>query len=314
MRSCFDCEFNFLSSVNHPNIVRLFHIFHGKDCIFFYSIALKQFLNRNSELFTAAVGLEVMQSHHIAHRDLKPENILLSSTEGDPVLKMADFGLSSRRLWSLGVILFELLNGYPPFSGRNNFQVLKNIKSSTCLPFSQRVLPELHLDSVDMCAKLLSLNPTHHLSFSEFCSHNFLTINGEVRGSFGKVNKGIILNSQKRVAVKRLSRLLEEGDVEFQEMKAIGRTHHKEPSSFTRILSHYSIGIVLLEIICCRKNVILDLLEEEEAVLEDWVYNCFENKKLEKVEDPLLRLPSSNEEGSANARRLARPASSIAQN
>ncbi|KAM6563545.1 hypothetical protein CsatB_023543 [Cannabis sativa] len=41
-----------------------------------------------------SVGLEVMQSHHIAHRDLKPENILLSSTEGDPVLKMADFGLS----------------------------------------------------------------------------------------------------------------------------------------------------------------------------------------------------------------------------
>ncbi|KAM6590603.1 hypothetical protein CsatA_013208 [Cannabis sativa] len=87
MRSCFDCEFNFLSSVNHPNIVRLFHIFHGKDCIFLVlelceggNLASYIHLHgRIQEHITRrfmqqlAVGLEVMQSHHIAHRDLKPE-------------------------------------------------------------------------------------------------------------------------------------------------------------------------------------------------------------------------------------------------
>ncbi|KAF4351127.1 hypothetical protein F8388_017446, partial [Cannabis sativa] len=288
MRSCFDCEFNFLSSVNHPNIVRLFHIFHGKDCIFFYSIALKQFLNRNSELFTAAVGLEVMQSHHIAHRDLKPENILLSSTEGDPVLKMADFGLSrcihpgdyaetvcgSQLYMAPEVLAFQryderLLNGYPPFSGRNNFQVLKNIKSSTCLPFSQRVLPELHLDSVDMCAKLLSLNPTHHLSFSEFCSHNFLTINGDV---------------YEYMANESLADLL------FQK-----ESQPYQPSF------RFWIG----EIDDARPNQNLHCDKGLPVTI---------NADIIALEDPLLRLPSSNEEGSANARRLARPASSIAQN
>ncbi|XP_021833206.1 serine/threonine-protein kinase ATG1t-like isoform X2 [Prunus avium] len=62
-------------------------------------------------------------------------------------------------MWSVGVILFELLNGCPPFPGRTNVQVLKNINSSTCLPFDQLILSRLHPDSVDMCSKLLSRNP-----------------------------------------------------------------------------------------------------------------------------------------------------------
>lgn len=154
-------------------------------------------------------GLKILQSHHIIHRDLKPENILLSGKESDVVLKIADFGLSRRVLpdnyvetvcgspfymapevlqfqrydykvdmWSVGVILFELLNGYPPFRGRTNFQLLQNIKSSSCLPFSQHILSGLHPDCVDICSRLLSANPVQRLSFDEFYHHKFLRIKG----------------------------------------------------------------------------------------------------------------------------------------
>ncbi|EXB39680.1 Serine/threonine-protein kinase ULK3 [Morus notabilis] len=204
LRTCLDCELNFLSSVNHPNIVRLFHVFRDKDCIFLvleycsggnlasyisqHGRVQEQIARRFMQQLGA--GLEILHSHHIIHRDLKPENILLSGTEEDPVLKIADFGLSRSvnpgeyaetvcgsplymapevlgfqsydekvDMWSLGAILFELLNGYPPFRGRNNVQVLKNIKSSTRLPFSKVILPGLNPDCVDMCLKLLSLNP-----------------------------------------------------------------------------------------------------------------------------------------------------------
>jgi hypothetical protein len=44
----------------------------------------------------------------------------------------------------------------------------------------------------------------------------------------------------------------------------------------------YSFGIVLLEIICCRKSVDLDL-PVEEAILEEWVYQCFESGELGKL-------------------------------
>lgn len=36
----------------------------------------------------------------------------------------------------------------------------------------------------------------------------------------------------------------------------------------------YSYGAVLLETICCRKNMEIDLSKPEEIILTDWVYKC----------------------------------------
>ncbi|KAL4618936.1 hypothetical protein ACB092_06G047200 [Castanea dentata] len=48
------------------------------------------------------------------------------------------------------------------------------------------------------------------------------------KGSFGAVYKGALGKGKKLVAVKRLEKLVEEGEREFRaEMRAIGRTHHK---------------------------------------------------------------------------------------
>lgn len=48
------------------------------------------------------------------------------------------------------------------------------------------------------------------------------------RGASGIVYKGVILASQKRVAVKRLEKVAAESEKEFQtELKVIGKTHHK---------------------------------------------------------------------------------------
>ncbi|XWS33190.1 hypothetical protein CRYUN_Cryun22dG0058100 [Craigia yunnanensis] len=48
------------------------------------------------------------------------------------------------------------------------------------------------------------------------------------KGLFGAVYKGTLYKGRKIVAVKRLEKLMEEGEREFQaEMRAIGRTHHR---------------------------------------------------------------------------------------
>ncbi|XP_030518456.2 G-type lectin S-receptor-like serine/threonine-protein kinase LECRK3 [Rhodamnia argentea] len=49
----------------------------------------------------------------------------------------------------------------------------------------------------------------------------------------------------------------------------------------------YSFGIMLLEIICCRRCVYWNL-PDEEAILEEWVYNRFRAGELEKLVDDEL--------------------------
>ncbi|KAJ1378261.1 Serine/threonine-protein kinase, active site [Sesbania bispinosa] len=219
LKACLDCETNFLSSVNHPNIIRLLHFFQADGCVYLVlefcaGGNLASYIRRHGRVQQQTArkfmqqlgsGLKVLHSHGIIHRDLKPENILLSSRGADAVLKIADFGLSRIArpgeyaetvcgsplymapevlqfqrydakvdMWSVGAILFELLNGYPPFNGRNNVQLLKNIRSCTCLPFPKLIISGLDPDCLDICSRLLCSNPVERLSFDEFYWHSFL--------------------------------------------------------------------------------------------------------------------------------------------
>ncbi|ERN16049.1 hypothetical protein AMTR_s00030p00116360 [Amborella trichopoda] len=47
----------------------------------------------------------------------------------------------------------------------------------------------------------------------------------------------------------------------------------------------YSYGAMLLEMICCRQSLVVDV-PEDEIILSDWVYKCFQDGCLEKLIAP----------------------------
>ncbi|MEC8896457.1 MAG: protein kinase, partial [Planctomycetota bacterium] len=99
-------------------------------------------------------ALDYIHSRELVHRDLKPQNILVCGKGEKPLVKLIDFGLSrsagdgsneisgtieylspeslrgealSARsdLYSFGIILWEILTGEPPFSGKRAEDVIR---------------------------------------------------------------------------------------------------------------------------------------------------------------------------------------------
>ncbi len=105
---CFVRECSILAELSHPNIVG-FHEIGEADGILFLvmeyisGVDLASILERRGRLDVksatrilcqALAGLGHAHSRGFVHRDIKPSNILISTTPGQRVAKLADFGLA----------------------------------------------------------------------------------------------------------------------------------------------------------------------------------------------------------------------------
>eukprot|EP01029_Cantina_marsupialis_P016791 TRINITY_DN3763_c0_g1_i1.p1 TRINITY_DN3763_c0_g1~~TRINITY_DN3763_c0_g1_i1.p1 ORF type:complete len:738 (-),score=148.78 TRINITY_DN3763_c0_g1_i1:1043-3256(-) len=147
-------------------------------------------------------GVAYMHDLGIVHRDIKPENILC----GDDLsqIKIADFGLSKictpeqtmnlpcgtlsyvapevlmmkgydneADLWSVGVIMYLLLEGHLPFDGRSKHEVIQKTMNSKLL-FSKSKNHVLSADCLSLIRGLLEKNPQKRLTARAALEHPWI--------------------------------------------------------------------------------------------------------------------------------------------
>lgn len=129
-------------------------------------------------------SVKYLHDMNIAHRDLKPENLLYTSNEPNAVLKLTDFGFAkeinskttlqtpcytpyyvapevlgpekydkSCDIWSLGVIMYILLCGFPPFFSNHGQPISPGMKNR--IKTGQFDFPDPEWSNVSQDAKTL---------------------------------------------------------------------------------------------------------------------------------------------------------------
>lgn len=130
------------------------------------------------------------------HRDLKPDNIMFEDKTKNSRLKIIDFGTAKQfiknesysslvgtpyyiapevlngdydhrcDIWSIGVILYIMLSGTPPFTGSSNKEIYSKILEEP-LKFEGKTWASVSNPAKNLIKKILTKNPSKRISLNE---------------------------------------------------------------------------------------------------------------------------------------------------
>lgn len=158
-------------------------------------------------IYQLTCALKYLREHRISHRDLKPHNLLVCDKL---TLKMSDFGLAKEYsdmdldenlkqtycgspmymspeilnynsydtksdLWSIGIIMYEMLTGKLPYKVKNINQLMKSSKNPIIIPYELKI--QVSYNCLDLITKLLDVNKHTRISWDDFFNHPWLKSN-----------------------------------------------------------------------------------------------------------------------------------------
>ena len=181
-------------------------------------------------------SVEYMHGKRIVHSDLKPENLLLISKKNDALLKIADFGFAATcddnandgygdlkrqcgtpsyvapevlfrhdygtkvDMWSIGVILYILLSGYPPFIEDTQPELFEKIIQAD-YEFDEESWNHISSEAKNLVSSLLEVHPKKRFSAKEALNSEWM--NKEDRDLEGADLTLSTINKLKRFNAKR---------------------------------------------------------------------------------------------------------------
>lgn len=154
-------------------------------------------------------ALAYCHKQNVAHRLLKPESLFLCSDADDSDIMLADFSYAHRvtsdkclktqcgtpgyvapeiltgvaygtkaDMWSIGVIVYILLGGYPPFIDSNQRELFRKIRKGS-YEFEPEYWGKVSKDAKDLILSLLTVDPDARISAEEALHNPWITVSDD---------------------------------------------------------------------------------------------------------------------------------------
>jgi len=155
-------------------------------------------------LFQILTAVSYMHKAGVVHRDIKPENILFETKDADSPVMIIDFGLARQHssfegpmksvvgtpyyvapevlrkcydkscdLWSVGVIAYIMLCGYPPFNGLDNAETHKSILRGR-YRFASEDWRGTSREARDFIQRMLKMDTRRRMTVEQALQHPFI--------------------------------------------------------------------------------------------------------------------------------------------
>jgi len=219
----------------------------------FDRVVAKSYYNEKEARDACKVLYEAVRYIHekkVAHRDLKPENLLLQNAYDDAKIKIGDFGFAKKceepkslrtacgtpgyvapeilegksydmqvDIWSLGVIVYILLGGYPPFLENNQKELFKKIRAGDYV-FHEEYWKAVSEEAKNMIRSMLTVDPDKRATSERILTDCPWMSEGDA--ALAGKDLGVNLQKFKEFNAKRKFKSLVDAVVAVNKFKSLG--------------------------------------------------------------------------------------------
>eukprot|EP01111_Echinosteliopsis_oligospora_P018299 TRINITY_DN8296_c0_g1_i1.p1 TRINITY_DN8296_c0_g1~~TRINITY_DN8296_c0_g1_i1.p1 ORF type:complete len:259 (+),score=50.44 TRINITY_DN8296_c0_g1_i1:389-1165(+) len=176
-------------------------------------IRKKKYLNETeaskiiSQILSAVAFLH---KNGVIHTDIKADNTLLNFEHDEPAVKLADFGFAQKigngksntpcgsfiysapeiikqqsydksvDIWSVGVLLYILLCGFPPFYDEDQEKLIEYLSHDPILEFPYECWRHVSSEAKDLIGRMLKIDPVYRISADAALHHPWILKHEEI--------------------------------------------------------------------------------------------------------------------------------------